>query len=260
MRVSLIQMDVVFGRPDANRQKVEELIAEAAEEKPDIVVLPETWNTGFFPENVKELADKNGEPTRSLLAKLAQKHAVNIVGGSVSNNIDGKVYNTNFVFNRNGELVSSYNKIHLFSPADEHEVFERGKEVNVFEIEGVKAATVICYDIRFVELIRTLALQGIEILFVPAQWPHPRLEHWKTLIKARSIENQMFVAAVNGSGKSDTLEFCGNSMLLDPWGKVIVKADEQEKIITGEVDLSIIKEIREKINVFRDRRPEVYNI
>mgnify|MGYP000306645884 CR=1 FL=1 len=260
MRIALLQMNVVLGEPETNRSKVEQMVEEAVKEKPDVIVLPETWNTGFFPENVVELADVKGEPACSLLSRLARENNVNIVGGSISNNVDGKVYNTNYVFNRKGELVSEYRKIHLFSPSGEHNYFEHGREISIYEIDGVKAATVICYDIRFVELIRTLALKGIEILFVPAQWPHPRLEHWRTLLKARAIENQMFVAAVNGVGEAGKLEFCGTSMLLDPWGKVIAGAEEDEGIITGEIDLSIIKDIRERINVFRDRRPEVYEL
>jgi predicted amidohydrolase len=260
MKISLLQMDVILGHPSENRQKVEKMFRQTIEDDPDVIVLPETWNTGFFPENVKELADLQGEPSCSLLSELAGEYKVNIIGGSIADNEKGKVYNTNYVFDRNGRMISKYRKIHLFSPSGEHNFFEHGDEISVYEIDGVKAATIICYDLRFVELVRTLALEGIQILFVPAEWPHPRLEHWKTLLKARAVENQMFVVAVNGVGKAKELKFCGNSMIIDPWGEVVACAGEEEGVITGEIDLSIIHDIRERINVFRDRRPGIYKI
>ncbi|NPV44398.1 MAG: carbon-nitrogen family hydrolase [Firmicutes bacterium] len=260
MKISLLQMDVILGHPSENRQKVEKMFRQTIEDDPDVIVLPETWNTGFFPENVKELADLQGEPSCSLLSELAMEYKVNIIGGSIADNEKGKVYNTNYVFDRNGRMISKYRKIHLFSPSGEHNFFEPGNEISIYEIDGVKAATIICYDLRFAELVRTLALEGIQILFVPAEWPHPRLEHWKTLLKARAVENQMFVVGVNGVGKAKELKFCGNSMIIDPWGEVIACAGEEEGVITGELDLSIIHDIRERINVFRDRRPGIYKI
>lgn len=260
MRVSSIQMDVELGNPDANREKVVRLIEQAAKEAPDVIVLPETWNTGFIPGNFEELADVEGEGTIPLLGGLAKQHGVNIVGGSVVNKLGGRIYNTSYSFNRQGELIAVYNKIHLFSPAREHEYFEHGNELCVFELDGVKAGVIICYDLRFPELARSLALQGIQVLFVPAEWPHPRSHHWRTLALARAIENQMFVVTVNGAGKAPKAQYCGNSLIIDPWGEIIADAGEGEKVITGNLDLSVIRDIRERINVFRDRTPEVYKI
>jgi len=259
MKLSLLQMDVIFKQPEKNRSKVEKMVQQAMESSPDVLVLPEMWNVGFFPDNVQELADNEGEPSCSLLEKLAKKYNVNIVGGSIANKENGELVNTNYVFNRKGELIAKYNKIHLFSPSGEDKYFTPGTGINTYELDGIKAAAIICYDLRFVELVRMLAIKGIQILFIPAQWPHPRLEHWKTLVKARAIENQMFVAAVNGVGTADNLKFCGNSMLVDPWGEVLVNGGETEGIYSAEIDLAVIKDIRERINVFRDRKPLVYN-
>ncbi|MEW6698684.1 MAG: carbon-nitrogen family hydrolase [Bacillota bacterium] len=260
MRISLLQMDVLLGDTAANRDKVRKMVETVAGENPDVIVLPETWNVGFFPKNVQELADVDGEPALTLFAGLAKEYQVNIVGGSVANKENDQVYNTNYVFDRKGELISKYSKVHLFSPAGEHEYFQHGDKTSLFEIDGIKASAIICYDLRFVELVRTLALQGIHILFVPAQWPLARVEHWTTLLRARAIENQMFVVAVNGAGVANEVKFGGNSMIIDPWGEVLVNAGGEETIITGEINPSIVRDIREKINVFRDRKPLVYQI
>ncbi len=260
-KISLIQMNIAFGKPETNFKRVEELIEKSMEDNPDIICLSETWNTGFFPkENLKELADVNGEETKKLLSSLSKQYNVNIVGGSVANKRGEYVYNTAYVFNRQGNLITEYDKIHGFSPSGEHEYFKGGKNLCIFDIDGVKAGLIICYDLRFLELIRSLALKEIEILFVPAQWPHPRLNHWKTLLTARAIENQMFVASINGVGKSGEATMCGNSMLINPWGEVLANAEEEEKIITADADFSITKDIRSRINVFRDRKPNLYEL
>lgn len=258
MRISSIQMDVELGNPKANREKAARLVEEAMVNNPDVIVLPETWNIGFFPENHDELADSEGECTIDLLGRLAEKFGVNIIGGSVVNKMRGRIYNTSYSFDRQGKVIATYNKIHLFSPSHEDKHFEHGKELCTLELDGVKVGVIICYDLRFPELARSLALQGIQILFVPAEWPHPRSHHWRTLAMARAIENQMFVVAVNGVGKAGETQYCGNSLIVDPWGEIIADAGEEEIIITGDIDLSIIKDIRERINVFRDRRPEEY--
>lgn len=260
MRLSLVQLDIALGNPQKNLIKVQNMVRQAMQENPDVIVLPEMWNTGFFPVNVKAIADNNGVLTKSLLSSLAKELHVNIIGGSVANLENDTLVNTNYVFNREGVLISQYNKIHLFSPSGEHKIFSPGTKISLFEIDGVKAAVIICYDLRFTELVRTLALEGIELLFIPAEWPHPRLEHWQTLIKARAIENQMFVAAVNGVGVANSLKFCGNSMIADPWGQVLCLADESEVIISQDIDLDVIKDIRERINIFRDRRPTLYKV
>lgn len=261
MKVALLQMDVAFRQLDKNRQKVREMVAKACREPIDVVVLPELWNTGFFPADVKDLACHEGEPDLEILQELAKKFRVNIIGGSIANIENGQLVNTAYAIGREGQVLSKYNKVHLFSPSGEDNVFTKGNELSVFEIDGVKAGLIICYDVRFLELIRTLALKDIKVLFIPAQWPHPRLEHWKTLVRARAIENQMFVAAVNGVGVSDNkAKFCGHSALVDPWGEYIVVAGEEEGIYVGEMDLAVIEDIRNRINVFRDRRPEIYEI
>ncbi|CDZ74213.1 putative subgroup of the nitrilase superfamily [Peptoniphilus sp. ING2-D1G] len=260
MKISLIQCNLSMGGVDENYKLIEKKIKNACENKPDVVVLPELWDTSFFPENVKELADKNGQRAKSFLSEQSKKYNVNIVGGSVTNLVEDKLYNTSYVFNRDGNLISEYNKVHLFTPAGEHNYFEFGDKMATFELDGVKCGQIICYDIRFLEWVRMNALDDISILFVPAAWPEVRNLHWDVLNRARAIENQMFVVCVNSTGKAGEGKFGGHSAIIDPWGEYIVKPDDKEEIKTGEIDLSIIKDIRERINVFRDRRKDLYNL
>jgi predicted amidohydrolase len=121
-----------------------------------------------------------------------------------------------------------------------------------------KMGVLICYDIRFPELARRLTLEGAEMLVVPAEWPHPRLDHWRTILKARAIENQLFVMAANRCGKQGMVRFCGNSMIVNPLGEVISEAGEREEAITAEIDLSIVTKYRKDMPALKDRRPEVY--
>lgn len=260
-RISLIQMDVTFAKPEENYSRVLELMTKALGDNPDILVLPETLNVGFFPkEGLSELADVEGKKTKEVFGKFARDNKVNIVAGSVANKKGNQIYNTLYVFNREGSVVGEYDKIHGFTPSDEHNYFTGGDKVINFELDGIKCSCVVCYDVRFPELIRTATLKGVDLMFIPAQWPLVRKLHWITLVTARAIENQMFVCAVNACGYADTTKYGGNSVLLDPWGEEICHLGTEEEIQTGEIDMGIIQGIRESINVFRDRKPEYYKI
>ncbi len=208
------------------------------------------------------MADRDGHRTKELFASLARELEINIVGGSITNlkGKGGSLYNTCYTFNKKGECVVEYDKTHLFSYAKEHEYFQAGDRVTTFELDGVKCGVIICYDIRFLELVRTLALQEIEVLFVPAQWPVPRINHWEILNQARAIENQMYVVCVNACGVAGETIYGGHSAVINPWGEVLAKAGDKEEIITAELDFGIVERIRNSINVYRDRRPELYNI
>ena len=260
-RVSLIQMDVTFGNPEENFKRIVELMAKAMAEKPDILVLPETLNVGFFPkEGLSELADVDGKKTKKVFEAFARDNNVNIVAGSVANKKGDDIYNTLYVFNREGNIVCEYDKVHGFTPAEEHNYFKGGNKVINFELDGIKCSGVICYDVRFPELIRTAALRGVDLLFIPAQWPLVRKLHWVTLVTARAIENQMFVCAVNACGYAGATKYGGNSLLVNPWGEEICHLGTEEEIQTGEIDMDIIQGIREFINIFRDRKPEYYKL
>ena len=190
LRIALIQMQVEMGNPERNFAHAKEMMEEAMERKPDILVLPETWNTGFFPrENLADLADKEGKETSRLLSETASRYAVNIVGGSTAVQEGHDIYNRSMVFDRKGDLVSTYDKMHGFSLSGEPGYFRMGNHLSHFTLDGMECSLAICYDIRFPELIRREALAGVDLFFVPAAWPKIRNTHWVRLNQARAIEN-----------------------------------------------------------------------
>ena len=260
-RISLIQMDVAFGKPEENFNRVVELMKQAMTENPDILVLPETLNVGFFPkDDLHALADVDGKKTKEVFGAFAREHNVNIVAGSVANQKGEYIYNTSYVFNREGNIVCEYDKMHGFTLADEHHYFKGGDSIKNFALDGLKCSCVICYDVRFPELIRTATVRGVDLLFIPAQWPLVRKHHWVTLVTARAIENQMFVCAVNACGYAGATKYGGNSLLVNPWGEDICHLGTEEEMQTGEIDMDMIQGIRESINIFRDRKPEYYKL
>ena len=261
MKVSCLQMNMEFANPTQNFNKAKQLICQAMKETPDILVLPETWNTGFFPKDeLAELSCKDGAEVKDLIGSLAKKYAVNIVAGSVSNVRDGRVYNTAMVFDRKGECVAEYDKTHLFSPMGEDEFYTAGNHLCRFILDGVRCGVIICYDVRFPELTRTLALSGLDMLFVVSQWPKARTFHLRTLTTARAIENQMFVVCCNSCGKTNDTVFGGNSAIINPLGETLILAGEGEEILSAECDINMLAEIKGSIPVFRDRRQELYSI
>ncbi len=249
-----------FCDTEANYAHVQELIYNTVKkENTDVVVLPETWSTGYYPKNdLMSFCDVDGDRIKKTFSLVARNLNVNIVAGSVPNSKNGKIYNTAYIFNRNGDVVGEYDKTHLFTPMDEHKLFEYGDKITTFSLDGHKCGVIICYDIRFPELVRKLALDGVEMMFVVSQWPDKRIEHLKILSAARAIENQMFVAVCNSCGKADDVVFGGNSRIIDPWGNILASAEAEEEIVTADCDFNIIKEIRNSINVFNDRKPDLY--
>ncbi|MCC3376466.1 carbon-nitrogen family hydrolase [Cohnella sp. REN36] len=263
MRIALIQMDIEVGRVEANFARLASLLREAAaaSPKPDVIVAPEMWNTGYALTEIRTLADPDGERTRAEISAFAREHRVNVIAGSIAerrSDRGGDVTNTVYGFDREGREIVEYAKIHLFQLMDEHLHLAAGDKPGRFALEEVPAGVMICYDIRFPELARKLALDGAKVLFVPAEWPHPRLHHWRTLLQARAIENQMYIIACNRSGTSGETRFFGHSMVIDPWGEVIAEAGEEADILYADIDLALADEVRGRIPVFADRRPSVY--
>ncbi|WP_209125645.1 carbon-nitrogen family hydrolase [Alkalihalobacillus sp. BA299] len=262
MKISSYQMEVIAGNPVENRSKVKGWVDKVCkEEKPDVLVLPEMWTTNYTLPELKDIADRDGEPTTSFLQNLAKQYEVNIIGGSFANIKDGEVYNSAVAINRKGEILYRYDKVHLVPMLDEHLYLKAGNHNHIFELEGVKAGLIICYDLRFPELSRQLAVDGAEILFIVAEWPEARKYHWKHLQIARAIENQVYVVSANCIGQYSGVQYCGNSMIIDPLGEIIsCGSEENEETITKELDLNMVLEIREKVPVFKSRVPSVYKI
>lgn len=258
IRVACVQMDIEFGNPSLNYSKASTLIEKAAKTSADIIVLPELWTTGYDLKNLNTTVEDEARTASAFLKGQAIAHKTNIVGGSVANKTAEGIENTMLVFDRSGRLMGKYSKLHLFKLMDEHLHLAAGKEKGLFSLENQKFAGLICYDIRFPEWVRTHTLAGAEAMFIVAEWPQQRLEHWRALLIARAIENQCYIIACNRSGSDPNNTFAGHSLVIGPWGDVIAEAGESEEILTAEIDLDEVRQARERIPIFTDRRPEFY--
>jgi len=261
MRICAIQMEIVTGKREANHATVRRMVADAMRDaaKPDVIVLPELWSTGYALRRAGELATPMGEGDAAFLGELAREYGVAFAGGSVlAAKADGHVSNRAQVVEKDGRYSAGYDKIHLFRLMDEDKYLVQGDALLWFELEGIRCASVICYDIRFCELVRKLALGGAEALFVSAEWPIPRLEHWLVLLRARAIENQMYVVACNRCGVTSRDTFAGHSCIIAPDGTVLAQAGSEEAIICADFDPELVRQTRSRIQVFSDRVPELY--
>ena len=258
VKITCLQLDIAFGNPTKNRKYIEQKMMEALKENPDILVLPELWDTAYDLTRLDEIADDEGQQAKQLISQFAKTNEVNIVAGSIAKKTEQGVTNTMYIFDRKGREVSQYSKLHLFKLMDEHLYLEAGTAKNLFTLEQSLCAGVICYDIRFPEWIRLHTSSGAEVLFVVAQWPAPRLAHWKALLISRAIENQCYVIACNRVGQDPNNTFAGHSLVIDPWGEIIAEAGDSEELLSADVNLELVKEIRKQIPVFTDRRTEFY--
>lgn len=259
MKVTCIQMDVVLGCPEDNYRQADRLIRQAAQDHPDVILLPELWDVGFFPkENLKELADPDCSRVTAFASPLAKELCINIVAGSVACLRGEQVYNTACVFGREGQLLAQYDKTHLFSPMGEDDYFAKGDHVCRFTMDGHDVGIIICYDVRFPELIRAMTVPGIELLFMVSQWPDVRVNHLQTLTAARAIENQMYLACCNACGTAGATHYGGSSAVIDPWGQVLTRAGSGPETVSAECDFAVNAKIRASMHIFADRRPELY--
>jgi omega-amidase len=259
LTISLAQMHVALGDPQTNVKKANEWTAEAARRDSDLVVFPEMWTTGYDWQNVKALAAAQDEVVATI-GGLANKYGLWLNGSTLTLNDDGQPTNTSIMFDPQGQPVGVYRKIHLFGLMNEDQYLAPGQHLTPVETPWGESGLAICYDLRFLEMFRTYALAGVTMIYLPSAWPHPRLAHWRTLLQARAIENQMYVVAVNQVGRDGTYEFCGHSVIIDPWGNIVVEAGETELLLTATIETDQVAEVRQKIPIFEDRRPELYRL
>ncbi len=256
-----VQFDVARGEPQTNLARAERGLRRAAEQGATFCVLPEMWTTSFVAEWTQGLADASREAEARVRA-LSRELGILVVG-SAPHVEDGKVFNRAEVIDR-GEVLGEYRKIHLFSPNAEHRIHEAGHDPLILDTRFGRVGVVICYDIRFPELIRYYFYEGVEILAVPAQWPEARAAHWRSLLTARAIENEIYVIGTNRTGtepsmkSDDSLVFPGDSRIVDPMGSILASGSGEEEPILAEVEPRKVRAMRRILPVAKDRRPEVY--
>jgi predicted amidohydrolase len=244
MNITVAQMDIKLGDKEKNLRKVLDIIRDC---NSDLILFPELFTTGFDFVRLNELAEEIPSTTTET---LTQECGDAIVGGSILEKKDGKFFNT-FVLVDRGGVVGAYRKIHLFE--EEKDYLSAGNNVEVVKTKFGYIALATCYDIRFPELFREFMERKADVVLVSAEFPHPREEHWDILLKARAIENQFFVVATNRVGRDTKHEYFGRSMIVDPWGRVLVQGDDEERILSTEIELSEVSKIRDSFPVLRDR-------
>lgn len=255
LKIAGIQMDITLGKKDENIQTASRLIDDAG--KCDIIYLPELFTTGYALDDIGDLAEPVPGPTTDLLGKMARETNA-IIGATLAEEDADKIYNTHVVMDAKGNLAARYRKVHLFGPLHETDHFSPGDELVTADTENATLGLMTCYDIRFPEQARRLTINGAQILICPSEFPKPRLSHWRNLLIARAIENQVFVVGINRVGSDTQADYFGHSMMIDPWGEVLAEAGEEEGVITADIDMKIIAEVRERIPVFKDRRRDLY--
>lgn len=235
MKISLIQMNMEYEKPDENFNRAEFLIRKAAESGCDTAVLPEMWNTGFLPKsNFEALCDRDCKRVKSQIGSLARKLNINIVAGSAASIVNGKPRNTSCVFDRNGQLICEYDKTNLFYPMDEDKYFTPGDGARLFTLDRIKCSVIICFDIRFDNPVKA-ASENSDIVFCVAQWPSVRIGQLETLAKERAEKYGAYYAVCNSCGKAEDTEYGGNSLICGKDGKITAKGGKTEKIITADI-------------------------
>jgi len=250
-------MNIVLGDTTRNLTTAQKMIAEAVKRGSHIVLLPELWLTGYDWVDYRKSAAEINTGVFQTINTMAQEGKISILG-SVFEKRGDQIANGAAFYASNGRLMGVYRKIHLFRLFDEDRYLQEGGSALTMDLPWGPTSVAICYDLRFPELFRRYANEGAVLILLVAEWPLERIEHWRTLIQARAIENQVYIVAVNSAGETGDKVFGGHSMIVDPWGKIVTEAGEEPMLLTGEVELERVKQVRKQIPVFEDRRPDLY--
>lgn len=252
--VSLVQMNVRKGSPRTNWATMQEHTIEAARRGADVVIFPELWEVGTAYDRVQEFASTMGGGLFAQVVALANQHKIHILG-SMFEKRSVSYHNSIPVISPRSGLMGAYRKIHLFGPMGEDKWLQPGESPLCLELPWGSTGFAICYDLRFPELFRRYAQEGVQMIVVPSAWPHPRGEHFRTLVRARAIENQCYMVAVNQVGrKDDGTVFFGHSCVIDPAGETIVEAGETETHLTVTLNMQYVEEVRRALPFLRDAR------
>jgi omega-amidase len=253
MRVHLVQYDIAWEDPAANRAKVAALVERAAPAAGDMIVLPETAFTGFSLDPSRTLPD--APEAEAFLAELARAWGCTVVGGLVACDARGRPSNQSLAFSPAGDLLARYVKIKPFTLGGERKVHVPGERTVRFDWQGLSVAPLVCYDLRFPELFREATRAGAEMFVVIASWPARRYHHWLTLLEARAIENLAFVVGVNRCGTDPGFSYVGRSVVVSPHGHVVADAGERERVVTAAIDAEEIRGWRREFPALLDMGP-----
>jgi omega-amidase len=256
VRICSAQISGIWEDPEKTLKKVEIFIHHAAGSGADLICFPEQFATGWDPRSGQNVQTIDGQIISSLRA-MAKDNAIAILG-SFRERHDPLPKNMVVAIGKDGGILGTYAKMHLFSPGEENEGFTPGMELGSFTIGSLRCGIAICYDLRFPDLFRIYAQKGVQAVFVPAAWPHTRIRHWELFIQTRALENQIYVTGINTTGITPVDTYAGASITADPHGTVICRANEAEQLLFCDLDPSVVEEARKSLPVAKDRKDRVY--
>ena len=259
MKIAAGQIACTLGDLAANTRKLREFAERAKATGAELVVFPEMADTGYAMQVIREKARPWSEGTVPELQEIARTLSLAIVSG-VSEKEGNAIFNSQVAIDSSGAVVMKYRKTHLFAPIDEDKCCTAGDTLVSFDFGSLKLGLTICYDLRFPEIYRALAVdQGANLFIISSAWPFPRVEHQRILATARAIENQSYVVLANRVGKDDGVPFCGSSAVIDPYGVVVAAASaDREELVVAEISPEVIDAVRARMPVFAHRRPDLY--
>jgi omega-amidase len=257
IRICSAQISSIWEDPEKTLEKAEGFIAYAASNGARLICFPEQFATGWDPASEKNVQDFRGGIITCLQA-CAKANRIAVIG-SLRESSAPYPKNTAVAIGSNGNILSTYSKIHLFSPAGEDEHFISGTDLGIFSIGSLDCGSAICYDLRFPSLFRVYAQKGVQVVFVPAAWPESRIRHWELFIRARAAENQIYVVGVNTTGTTPVDRYCGSSIAADPHGMIISRANEAEQLLFIELEPAAVAAARAALPVEKDRKDALYH-
>jgi predicted amidohydrolase len=255
MKLFCAQISSTWEEPAETLERAEVCISRAAREGGDLICFPEQFATGWDPSSMMHLQDISG-PIPSRLRELAREYRIAILG-SYRETGRSRPLNTAVAISSDGEVLGTYAKCHLFTPAHEDSVYSRGDTTTIFSVDGMKFGVAICYDLRFTSLFRLYADAGVQAVLVPAAWPESRLDHWELFIRARAVEYQIYVAGINTTGVTPVDIYAGGSMVADPTGGLACRAGREEELLSCELDRDFVERVRSAMPVILDRRDDL---
>jgi len=246
----------IWEDPEKSLAKSEIFIRHAAASGADIICFPEQFATGWdpcSPSNVENIDDRI-IPT---LQRYAREAGICILGSFRERFTPGP-RNTSVAIGSDGRILTTYSKIHLFTPAHENRTFTSGTGLGIFSVGSLTCGIAICYDLRFPEVFSAYARSGVKVVFVPAAWPASRIRHWELFISARAAENQMYIVGINTTGKTPVDTYSGGSLTADPHGMIISRAHDAEQLIFIDLDPTVVDTARSSFPVGSDRKDALY--
>jgi len=256
VRICSAQIASVWDDPEKTLEKIAPFVSHAAASGAGLIAFPEQFATGWDPSSGTHTQDSSGDIV-SELTELAKKHSIAILG-SFRERGSPLPKNTAIVIGKDGKVLARYAKMHLFTPGGENNGFMPGAGPATFQLGPLTCGLAICYDLRFPELFRLYAKEGVQAMFVPAAWPGSRMRPWELFITARACENQMYVCGINTTGTTPVENYTGNSMTADPYGSVISRANNAEQLLFSDLDVSVVARARADFPVAKDCRRDIY--